>query len=127
MLRQCNNCGKDYEAKRASSKFCSDKCKMAFKRNNQTEVSVTPVTISKDFVTIKDSVTKPAKLSKTDQLFQDDAIKRNLGEDWLRFGDVVRSPKCMQCGDPFKTRLSMLEFCSPKCRSDLFKKAGVGV
>ena len=39
MIKVCNNCNKEYEAKRESSKYCSDKCrKLAFLNN---EISAT--------------------------------------------------------------------------------------
>ena len=47
---KCLKCGKDYEPKRSTSKYCSSKCKQASYRNKvsvtQPEVTVTPVTLS---------------------------------------------------------------------------------
>jgi len=36
MLKICENCNKEYEAKRDTSKYCSEKCKKAFQRISGT-------------------------------------------------------------------------------------------
>jgi len=56
------------------------------------------------------------ELTRTDKLFQADAIKRNLGAYWHTFGDTVLSKTCAVCDKPFKTRLKLLRYCSPTCR-----------
>ena len=33
--KTCIHCGAEFEAKRSDAKFCSDKCRMAHKRNNR--------------------------------------------------------------------------------------------
>lgn len=118
MIRNCNNCEKEYEAKTDRSKFCSTKCKLSYHRNNST-VSNDTQTPEND--TQRDTERKlagsTAKLTKTDQLFQDDAIARNLGEYWLSFSEIVREVNCNHCKKKFKTRLPLLRYCSPKCRT----------
>lgn len=38
-MNKCEQCGKDYEAKRATSRFCSAKCrKLAFQQNGKVSV-----------------------------------------------------------------------------------------
>lgn len=54
---RCIHCGNEFESKRSSAKYCSDKCKMANHR-----VSVTEITVTKDSVT--DSVTNTAESPK---------------------------------------------------------------
>lgn len=110
--RQCVNCLTVFTPKTARSKYCSDKCKTAFNRNNKS--IVTNVTETKKAVT--ERVTE--KLTKTDQLFQDDAIARKLGDNWLAFSEVIRNPKCNHCQKNFKTQLPMLRYCSPDCRAE---------
>ena len=55
-MNKCIACGVEYEAKRSTSRFCSDKCKLAYHRN---KVSVTDDTVKEDFdtVTLNSSVT----------------------------------------------------------------------
>ena len=55
-MNKCIECGGGYEAKRSTSRFCSDKCKLAYHRN---KVSVTDDTVKEDFdtVTLNSSVT----------------------------------------------------------------------
>jgi hypothetical protein len=47
-MNKCINCNKEYEAKRTSSKFCSDRCRIAYNRK---------VSVTND--TVKVSVTQP--------------------------------------------------------------------
>ncbi|MHC4707542.1 MAG: hypothetical protein ACYS8I_10710 [Planctomycetota bacterium] len=51
-LRGCEVCGKGYEAVRASSRFCSPKCKQKAYRNAKTSntpsVTLKPVTVTPD-------------------------------------------------------------------------------
>lgn len=107
MLRECQNCGKEFKGTERA-KFCSSKCRVQFNRD-------------KDLVTqTQDSVTERVtqKYTKTDKEFQDHYSNiKDLGPDWLKFGDVVRNPTCGQCGKTFKTRLQMLRYCSLSCRS----------
>lgn len=109
MLLNCNNCTKEFEAKTSRSRFCSTKCKQAAFRNNPSQRSVTNVTQTPSSVT--------QTLTKTDQLFQQDVINRSLGDNWLSFSPIVRSPNCLQCGKSFKTQLGLLRYCSPSCKA----------
>lgn len=118
MTRICNSCDKEYQSKSAKSRYCSEACKQSAKRNR----TVSPSTVSRHDKsdksdTIDDTIATP--LSKTDQLFQDDAVKRNLGEHWLAFSPITRQPECVvrSCGKKFKTQLPLLRYCSPECRS----------
>ena len=51
MVKKCEQCGLEYDAKRSTSRFCSDKCKVSFNRN---KVTVTNVTVNPDTVTLSD-------------------------------------------------------------------------
>lgn len=114
MTRECKHCGKEFVAKTVRAEFDSPACRKAFNRNN----SVTPVTETTDDVTelVTEKIELP--LSKTDALFQKDTIDRGLGEYWLAFSPITRSPKCDTCKKQFKTRLGLLRYCSPHCRRE---------
>ncbi len=118
MIRQCLYCDKSFEAKRSDTKFCSAKCKNASFRNNKRIIAVATDNSDTDNVTVRDTDNTTDKLAKTDQLFQDDAVKRDLGKNWLVFSEIVRQPNCRQCGKKFKTKLQMLNYCSPDCRNE---------
>ena len=46
MIQNCEQCGLEYDAKRSTSRFCSDKCKVSFNRNKVTVTTDNPVTLS---------------------------------------------------------------------------------
>ena len=49
MTKICTNCGNEFEAKRETARYCSDKCRIAHSRVSVTEVSVTEdVTLKED-------------------------------------------------------------------------------
>lgn len=114
MERHCKNCDKLFKPSTSRKEYCSDNCRQRSFRNNKDKSSVTNVTQTNDSVTQR--VTQ--KLTKIDQLFQDDAIARGLGENWLKFSDMVREPSCRNCKARFKTRLNLLDYCSPDCRRE---------
>ena len=43
MIKQCLQCGKDYESKRATSKYCGDSCKKSYQRRTLAG-QIVPVT-----------------------------------------------------------------------------------
>jgi hypothetical protein len=46
-IKKCEQCTKDYESERSTSRFCSPACRVTFNRLSVTEtVSVTPETVS---------------------------------------------------------------------------------
>jgi len=45
-MAKCMNCGKDYEAKRSTSSYCSPACKQAFYRNRMVSVTGESVTVT---------------------------------------------------------------------------------
>lgn len=114
MLRECKNCGKEFEGTKRAN-YCSDKCRVQFNRNNS---SVTNDTETSDNVTERVTETPEQKLTKTDILFQKDAEERGLGENWLTFSEIKRSPKCDTCKKPFSSHLELLRYCSPHCRRE---------
>ena len=111
--KQCKNCLTPFQGKTERAVFCSNKCRLAFHRNNSS--------VSFETKTPKSETIRETILSKTDQLFQDDAIKRDLGDNWLAFSPITRNPVCNHCQKAFKTRLPMLRYCSPECRSKEMK------
>lgn len=44
-MANCKQCGKEYEAKRNTSHYCSPKCKQEFYRNRMSTVTPKPVTV----------------------------------------------------------------------------------
>ena len=44
-MKPCLHCQKDYEFKRAASKFCSDKCRVAYNRRHPKQGAVTPMQV----------------------------------------------------------------------------------
>ena len=49
MRKKCENCGEEFEAKRADAKYCSAKCRVAANRNNVTDNSVTDNVTDKEY------------------------------------------------------------------------------
>ena len=37
MIKQCAVCGDDFEAKRSTAKYCSNRCKMEYRNNKNTD------------------------------------------------------------------------------------------
>jgi hypothetical protein len=74
MNKTCEICGKDYEAKRATSRYCSPKCRVQAGRVSVTKdaVSVTskPVSVTNNDpdVTVKVSVTPLPRIDTVDEL-----------------------------------------------------------
>ena len=61
MTKICTNCGNEFEAKRETARYCSDKCRIAHSRVSvtQSEVSVTnKVSVTKDVTLKEDSETR---------------------------------------------------------------------
>ena len=59
-MTECKQCGTEYEAKRATSQYCSSKCKQAAYRNTDA-VTVTPVTVTEsESVTVTDDGNAPS-------------------------------------------------------------------
>ena len=101
MKNVCEYCQKDYEAKRATSKYCGDKCKMAAYRNAKPDVTVTDVTVTQDqSVTVPDlddpqylqdivdgkdnpNTTQPVTLSDGQQ-FHPDPRPQQVLDGWYR-------------------------------------------
>ena len=61
MNKICNKCGNEFEAKRETARYCSDKCRIAHSRVSvtQSEVSVTKeVSVTPDVTLKEDSKTR---------------------------------------------------------------------
>jgi len=63
-MSKCEQCGIEYEAKRADSRFCSDKCRKAAARNNADKIIAD--TISPDKLSRTDNADKPANYGQPD-------------------------------------------------------------
>jgi hypothetical protein len=94
----CLNCDTEFTPKNKSAKFCSDKCRVQYNRNN--------ISVTKDHVT-ESSVTQN-HVTQTDQLFE----ARYPG--YYKFGDKVYERTCLICRKKFKTRLQLLKTCCPE-------------
>lgn len=120
----CKNCGKQIDR----GKFCSPRCKMAYRRSVTKEPQSVTESVTNETVTpkIEQSVTNDLKLTKTDRTFYDrndgpdeHGLPGIIGKDYYIFDDKLREEKCLQCGAGFKTHMAMLKFCS----YDHYKKA----
>lgn len=119
----CMNCGKQIQ----KGKWCSDSCRMAFKRNPNIQPEQKPEQTNPN-IDSNTNISQPeqdkanidefrAGLTKTDKTFYDRAI--NLWkEPHYDFGGILRDSACAQCGDKYKTRMSLLKYCSYKCYSN---------
>lgn len=129
----CNNCGKPIP----KGKWCSDKCRMAFKRTQlgeQPEQITNPNTNKgEQILPEQPNPNKPeqlgeheqlrAKLNKTDRTFFDRAI-RDFKEPYYRFElDKLREGKCVHCGDSYKTTLPLNKYCSYQHYAEAWDKA----
>jgi hypothetical protein len=56
-MNKCLKCGKEYEAQRSTSKFCSNKCRSAFNRKNPTN-GVTRVQMQVLYNSIMEAVSR---------------------------------------------------------------------
>ena len=95
-MRQCKQCGQDYEPKRSTSLYCSPKCKQASYRNTEEPVTVTSVTLKEEPVTVTDkpdvTLTPPCS-DRSGQPTRDNLVRICLarakqGKPW-RQGDPV--------------------------------------
>ena len=111
------SCREEIETTSVRGKYCSDKCRVTFNRNKQNSTTVN-VTIKAEIRTAKhpaESTVTSQELTATDKDFQDNAVKRGLGADWLIFSNL-KQVKCLQCNKSFETSLELLRYCSVKCR-----------
>lgn len=56
-------------------------------------------------------------MTPSDKLFQADAVKRDLGEDWYNFSDKIKDQTCIFCKTKFKTYLRLQRYCKPEHRN----------
>lgn len=109
----CQNCGKQIQ----KGKWCSDKCRMALKRQGEQkpehsvpehEQMMENIQPEQKFDMDEDS---RATLTKTDQTFFDRAME-DFGEPYYNFNSSVQEKSCTFCGKRFTTMLSMNKNCS---------------
>ena len=96
---KCLNCAEPISGK---ATFCSDKCRMAYRR--RTKQGEQPEQNDPEHTTR----TLDFSPTRTDRLFEDSK------PGYYKFTDL-RSDKCLQCGKEFKTHLKLLRQCSPAC------------
>lgn len=117
-VKNCLNCNKEIGGR---AKFCSAKCKMAYRRNTSVTGTVTneSPSVTKSTVTAP-SVTFPEPkellgfdLTKTDRTFYDRAMRDFNGDPYYRFGEKSEhEDRCLFCGEKFLTTLGALRYCS---------------
>lgn len=97
----CLNCSKKISAK---SKYCSDKCRMAYTR--RTKAGNLPEQTDPEHATR----TFDFELTRTDQLFE------KHKPNYYTFDQHVYTEDCLalNCGKVFKSHLRLLRFCSPE-------------
>lgn len=112
-LITCNNCGKPI----VRGKWCSDKCRMAFKRI-EPEQKLNPNTnkpeqIEPEHIKVEQPEQKTLRdsLTKCDRTFFDRAM-RDFHEPYYIFTDTLRDIICGFCGEKAKTGLSLNKYCS---------------
>lgn len=112
----CKNCGKDIN----KGTWCSDKCRMAFKRKGEQKPEQTQGEHEQN-VPEQPKSDKPehepgfrSTLTKTDKTYYDRAM-RDMGEPYYRFfGVPEHEVTCVreQCGAKFTTTLNLCRYCS---------------
>lgn len=108
VMKNCEQCGEEFEAKSAKAKFCSDACKMAYSRRKKAgNVIEEPIATTKQEPDIK--------LSKTDQDFE------NSDPGYYMFSELEWKRTCIlpECKKEFRTRLKLLKCCSTQHSNDL--------
>lgn len=116
----CQNCGKQIDR----GKWCSDKCRMAFKRKEPEQNK--PEHEQKVEHSIpeqpeSEQSEQDLNLTKADQTFYDRAM-RDFGEPYYYFSDVVQEKKCANCNTKFKTSLRLNRYCSYKHYQETLKR-----
>jgi len=71
MKKQCKLCGTEYEAKRATSRYCSRKCKLAYHRKTDpAEVTVSNETLRPTNETLRVDADETLKTDHTQDIIQ---------------------------------------------------------
>ncbi len=99
---KCLYCDKDISDK---AKYCSEAHRKAYQRRTQAGQIPNPDSQ-------KPTRTWDFDLTRTDLAFE----KNKPG--YYNFTDELHKRKCMTCGKDFKTRLKLLNFCSPQHMED---------
>lgn len=102
---RCLNCDTEFTGTKRA-KFCSDKCRVQYARNNS---SVTKPSDTESSVTQN-------RVTETDQLFE------NKNPGYYKFEDEVFSRTCLICDKKFKTRLKLLKTCSPAHMTEMLDR-----
>jgi hypothetical protein len=123
MKKNCEYCGKEFDAERKTARFDSPTCRKAYGRvkaqdsipNEQPmelERADEPLKISKEALKdIKEISEMEYDLKGVDKEFYEMRTRRGFE---CRFGKE-RHKECMHCKKKFTTRLHLMKFCSFKC------------
>ena len=61
---KCLKCGKEFEAERASKKFCSDTCRVTYSRKGLSVTEIVPVSVTKPLSVTKEIFTVTPEIEK---------------------------------------------------------------
>lgn len=111
-LNNCLYCGKEFEPKRKTAKFCSDNCRKYY-NSKPTVTQEVVINIPKEDL---EEPVKEFKHTKTDQLFDD------YRPGFYKFEGEPRNRECFSCDKKYTTRLDRLRFCSPTCQQKFLNK-----
>ena len=100
-MNKCEQCDKEYEAKRATSRFCSQACKQASYRNKPVTLSVT---VSPEPVTV---TSKPLTILQSRERSKE-GVARPGDADYPEQTDLNT---CNKCGR--KLKYDVLDVCGP--------------
>lgn len=112
MIMNCEYCGTEFEAKRATARFCSPAHRARF---NELE--------GEDAVKLKDAGIKPVRAPDIPPDLK--GIDKAWAEHQGIYGvnllpvDKTQTKDCIMCKKEFKTRLSSMRYCSVKCHPSL--------
>lgn len=107
-MKACLNCTNEVSDK---AEFCSDRCRMAYRR--RTKKGAQPEQNDPEHTTRTLDFTP----TRTDRLFEDSK------PNYYRFSDEVKNETCVACDKNFRTRLSLLRYCSPACQKASLRTA----
>lgn len=107
-MNNCNQCGKDFEAKRADAMYCSAKCRVTANRNNAQDVTdklnVTSVTDNETLTVTDNSSETLNPIIKCQRSTEDhpDSVWRSVaqGGEWVIPGYHYHAGLYTSCLNP---------------------------
>ncbi len=114
-MKNCENCDKEFEAKRADAKTCSPKCRNELSRKQKKGEAVDTSHIEPE---PGEEQEPEVKLSKTDPDFEDS------DPGYYKFADLEWRRTCIlpDCTKELRTRLKLLKVCSVEHQQYLLRR-----